>query len=47
MTKQDLDQEIEYWAYQKKAAIMHGDLQTALESEKNVQQLLKEGENVK
>ena len=46
MTKQQLDQEIAYWSYQKKASIMEGDLAGALESEKNINKLMEEGKNV-
>lgn len=46
MTKEDLKQEIAYWSYQKKASVMEGDLQGALESEKNINKLMKEAENV-
>jgi hypothetical protein len=45
MNKQDLDQEIAYWSYQKKASIMEGDLAGALESDKHIKQLV-EKENV-
>jgi len=45
MDKKDLDKEVAYWSYQKKASIMEGDLQGALESEKNIKELL-EQENV-
>lgn len=46
MDKQELEKEIAYWSYQKKASIMEGDLQGALESEKNINKLIEEGENV-
>jgi|SaaInl5LU_22_DNA_1037371.scaffolds.fasta_scaffold29121_2 hypothetical protein len=42
----DLQKEIAYWSYQKKASIMEGDLQGALESDKNIQQLLQKRDNV-
>ena len=42
MDKQQLDQEIAYWSYQKKASIMEGDLQGVLESDKNIKKLLEE-----
>ena len=45
MSKEELQKEVAYWSYQKKASIMEGDLQGALESEKNIKQLL-EQENV-
>ena len=46
MDKQELEKEIAYWSYQKKASIMEGDLQGALESENNINKLIEEGENV-
>ena len=45
MNKEELQKEVAYWSYQKKASIMEGDLQGALESENNIKQLL-EKENV-
>ena len=42
----NLQEEIAYWSYQKKASIMEGDLQGALESGKNIQQLLQKRDNV-
>jgi len=42
MSKDELDKEIAYWSYQKKASIMEGDLQGALESDKNIKKLLEE-----
>ena len=45
MSKEEIQKEIAYWSYQKKAAIMEGDLQGAFESEKNITKLLEE-ENV-
>ena len=42
MEKTQLDKEIAYWSYQKKASIMEGDLAGALESDKNIKQLLEE-----
>ena len=45
MKKAELDQEIAYWSYQKKASIMEGDLAGAMESDKHIKQLL-EKENV-
>ena len=45
MSKEELQKEVAYWSYQKKASIMEGDLQGALESEKNIKKLL-EQENV-
>ena len=45
MSKEELQKEVAYWSYQKKASIMEGDLQGALESEKNIIELL-EQENV-
>jgi len=47
MTEADLDREIAYWSYQKKASIMEGDLAGALESDENINKLMKEAENVK
>ena len=46
MSKEEVRQEIAYWSYQKKASIMEGDLQGALESEKNINKLMEEAENV-
>jgi len=46
MDKADLDQEIAYWSYQKKASIMEGDLAGVLESDKNINKLMEEGANV-
>ena len=46
MDKQELQQEVAYWSYQKKASIMEGDLTGALESEKNINKLMEELENV-
>ena len=45
MSKEELQKEVAYWSYQKKASIMEGDLQGALESEKNIKELLAQ-ENV-
>ena len=47
MEKPELQQEIAYWSYQKKASIMEGDLAGALESDENINKLMKEAENVK
>lgn len=46
MSKEELDKEIAYWSYQKKASIMEGDLAGALESSNNINKLMEEGENV-
>lgn len=46
MDKEELQKEIAYWSYQKKASIMEGDLQGALESENNINKLIEETENV-
>jgi len=46
MEKQELQKEIAYWSYQKKAAIMEGDLVGALESDKNINKLMEEIDNV-
>ena len=46
MSKDELDKEIAYWSYQKKASIMEGDLAGALESDKNINKLMEEGANV-
>ena len=46
MSTEELQKEIAYWSYQKKASIMEGDLQGALESEKNINKLMEETENV-
>lgn len=46
MDKQQLQQEIAYWSYQKKASIMEGDLQGALESQNNINKLIEESADV-
>ena len=45
MEKAEVQKEVAYWSYQKKASIMEGDLAGALESDKHIKQLLEE-ENV-
>jgi len=47
MEKPELQQEIAYWSYQKKASIMEGDLAGALESDKHIKQLLEKRDDVK
>lgn len=47
MSKEELDKELTFWNYQKKASIMEGDLAGALESDKNINKLMKEAEDVK
>jgi len=42
MNKEESQKEVAYWSYQKNASIMEGDLQGALESEKNIKELLEQ-----
>ena len=46
MSKEELQKEVAYWSYQKKTSIMEGDLAGVLESDKNINKLMKEVENV-